>query len=125
MSVRRLKVAGGAIEGWSSEFLVVAPSDELRADLLTGEKGMVRSTAGGDGIGRGGPAGIMGHSGTVGKLVLDNDRRVCGFSIGNGYCTIGCELPLFIDDDGRGGSLLDMAATTNGCGCYLVGIPQS
>ena len=84
MSVRRLKVDGGAIEGWSSEFLVVAPSDELRADLLTGEKGMVRSTAGGDGIGRGGPAGSIGNSGTVGKLVLDNDLRVCGFSIGIG-----------------------------------------
>ena len=84
MSVRRLKVDGGAIEGWSSEFLVVAPSDELRADLLTGEKGMRRSTASGAGVGRGGPAGSIGNSGTVGKLGLDNDLRVCGFSIGNG-----------------------------------------
>ena len=84
MSVRRLKVDGGAIEGWSSEFLVVAPSDELRADLLTGEKGMPRSIASGDGIGCGGPAGSIGNFGTVGKLALDDDLRVCGFSIGNG-----------------------------------------
>ena len=114
--MRRLKVEGGAIEGWSSVFLirVVAPSDELRFDLRTGEKGIVRFTTGGDGSGRGGPAGIEGHSGIVCNSDLDDDCRICGFSIGNGYCTIGCELPIFADDEGRGGLLPDMAATTNG-----------
>ena len=64
-SVRRLEVDGGAIEGWSSMLLlrVVAPSDELRLDLRTGEKGIVRCTTGGSVVGgsgtaRGGPAGI-------------------------------------------------------------------
>ena len=43
--------------------LEVAPSDELRLDLRTGENGTVRCTAGGSVVGgsgtaRGGPAGI-------------------------------------------------------------------
>ena len=42
-SLRRLEVDGGAIEGWISMLLlrVVAPSDELRLDLHTGENGTV------------------------------------------------------------------------------------
>ena len=64
-SVRRLEVDGGAVEGWSSMLLlrVVAPSDELRLDLRTGEKGIARCTTGGSVVGgsgtaRGGPASI-------------------------------------------------------------------
>ena len=64
-SLRRLEVDGGAIEGWISMLLlrVVAPSDELRLDLRTGENGTVRCVTGGlvvggSGTARGGPAGI-------------------------------------------------------------------
>ena len=67
-----------------SEFLICAPSEALRPDLLTGEKGVARSIAGGAGIGRGGPAGTIGHSGTVGKFVRESDLLLCGFSIGKG-----------------------------------------
>ena len=73
-----------------SECLICAPSEALRPDLLTGEKGAALSVAGGAGIagiagiGRGGPAGTIGHSGTVGKLVRECDLLLCGFSIGNG-----------------------------------------
>ena len=74
MSVRRLKVAGGAMEGRTSGCLICAPSEALRPDLLTGEKGAALSVAGGAGIagiGRGGPAGTNDHSGTVGNSERD------------------------------------------------------
>ena len=75
------------MEGLTSGCLICAPSEALRPDLLTGEKGAALSVAGGAGIagiGRGGPAGTIGHSGTVGKFVRECDLLLCGFSIGNG-----------------------------------------
>ena len=89
-------VAGGAIDSCSSTLrdLVVAPTDELRLDLRTGEKGIVRCTIGGvldggTGKGRGGPVDVprkRGHSGIVGNCISDRDNvlRSWGFSIGNG-----------------------------------------
>ena len=89
-------VAGGAIDICNSTLLprVVAPSDALRVDLRTGEKGIVRGTIGGvpdggTGNGRGGPDGVSrnrGHSGMGANGIsdLDNVLRSWGFSLGNG-----------------------------------------
>ena len=74
---------------------------------------------GGDGSGRCGPAGFSGHSGIVCNSDLDEDCRICGFSIGNGYCIIGCGFPLLADDDGLGGLLFAMALSKNGYESYF------
>ena len=89
-------VAGGAIDNCSSTLRprVVAPSDALRLDLRTGEKGTVRCTiggvlVGGTGKGRSGPVDVprkRGHSGIGANCISDRDNvlRSWGFSLGNG-----------------------------------------
>ena len=82
--MRRRIVAGGAIDNCNSTLLllVVAPSDALRVDLRTGEKGIVRGTmggvlVGGIGNGRGGPDGVSrnrGHSGIGANCISDLDN---------------------------------------------------